>query len=207
VAGGFSNTAGGFNSTVGGGYGNTASDFASTVGGGYDNTASGLYSTVNGGLEAVASLYGEEARSSGKFNIAGDAQTRKFILRNKSQGTNSVLLYLNGSSYSQSQMIVPENASWFYSIRVIGRNADDVETAAYEFKGAIERSPLLTAILGDTKTIIHEDNSNWDCYIDTLNDETLSVYTICDSNQNDVYWVAYAEIVQVIIPSNVPSYS
>lgn len=207
MAGGFSNTAGGFNSTVGGGYGNTASDFASTVGGGYDNTASGLYSTVNGGLEAVASLYGEEARSSGKFNIAGDAQTRKFILRNKSQGTNSVLLYLNGSSYSQSQMIVPENASWFYSIRVIGRNADDVETAAYEFKGAIERSPLLTAILGDTKTIIHEDNPNWDCYIDTLNDETLSVYTICDSNQNDVYWVAYAEIVQVIIPSNVPSYS
>lgn len=174
------------------------------MGGGRSNIASGAYSVVSGGLDAVASLHGEEAKSSGKFNIDGDAQTRKFILRNRSQGSSFVNLYLNGIS---SEIIIPENCSWFYSIKVIARNADDIETAAYEFKGAIERSNLVTIALGDLKTVLHEDNEQWDCDINIIDDEILRITTICDIDQNFVYWVAYAEIVQVIVPSTVPSYS
>jgi len=204
VGGGTGNTTSGSDSTVGGGRSNSASGSYSTVGGGRSNSASGSYSTVGGGKDAIASLYGEEARSSGKFNIAGDSQIRKFILRNKSQGAVFTSLYLDGTS---SEIVIPNNSSWFYSIKVIAKNADDIETAAYEFKGAIEKTLLSTIILGDTKQVVHEDNANWDCNVSIINDQILRINTISDTNQDNVYWVAYVEIVQVIVPSVSPSYS
>ena len=207
VGGGWGNDAIDLYSTVGGGYNNTASSYLSTVSGGRDNTASGKYATVVGGIDGVASLYGEEARSSGKFNTSGDAQIRNFILRNKTSNNHIVNLFLNGST---QEIVVPENSTWVYTIKIVGRNASDTESAGYKIEGVIESSPLGALLLSKSKTVLAEDNANWD--VDVSIDETgaspiFRITTTVESDQNDVSWVAYVEVVQVIAEASIPSYS
>lgn len=206
VSGGSINNASGSTSTVGGGQFNNASNNRSTVGGGQNNTASGQYATVVGGKDGVASLWGEEARSSGKFNTNGDAQIRNFILRNKTSNNHIVNLFLSGSS---QEIVVPENSTWVYTIKIVGRSASDTESAGYKIEGVMESSSLGTLLLSESKTVLAEDNANWD--VDVSIDETgaspiFRITTTVESDQNDVYWVAYVEVVQVIATASTPSY-
>jgi hypothetical protein len=206
VSGGNSNDASGSYSTVSGGTNNNASGSDSTVSGGRINNASGQYATVVGGIDGVASLYGEEARSSGKFNTSGDAQIRNFILRNKTSNNHIINLFLNGSS---QEIVVPENSTWVYTIKIVGRSSSDTESAGYKIEGVMESSPLGTLLLSESKTVLAEDNANWD--VDVSIDETgaspiFRITTTVESDQNDVSWVAYVEVVQVIVTASTPSY-
>lgn len=204
VGGGYKNASDVYG-TVGGGNGNTASGYGSTVSGGRFNTASGSYSTAFG-FKAAATLRGEVAASAGSFQSAGDAQSRRLILRNSTAASESVNLYLDGSS---TEMVVPTGATWFYTIRVVARDLDQDESAGYKFEGLVENSSIGATLLGTIKTVI-EDNANWDAdvSVDTVgSDEVLRISCSVESGQTGVFWVAEAEIVQVVPSSGSSSTS
>lgn len=214
IGGGSRNTICGemFDSVIVGGSSNCISFFADisdnltkdqngTIGGGAGNVVGARMSTIIGGYYAKTGMYGESARASGKFVNVGDAQIRDVILRNDTSESNSVNLYLNGVN---EEITIPANTSWYYDIDVVARNGDDVETNGYNFRGVIERSALATLILSNAnKTIVYEDNVNWDCNITVTgeNEEILSITGDVEAGQNQVYWVAHAKFVQVTIPS------
>jgi hypothetical protein len=186
---------------VGGGNYNTASGTHSTVGGGEGNTASGDYSIAMG-LEAVATVYGEEARSSGQFNTPGDAQTRRFILRRIITDVDS-LLSVRGNA-TTDEIVISSESTWLYTIKVVGRHSADQMSFGFKLEGVIERTPLDTFLLGNTKTVIYRDNVNIDC---NFRGDAFPGLQIELSNATNYYVVADVEIVQVSVPSTIPSYS
>lgn len=221
VGGGAFNTASAYMSTVSGGKNNTASGIASTVGGGGHNLSSGVASTITGGMEGVSHQHGEEARSSGKFVDNGDAQIRKLLMRGKTTiANNTVLLTLDGAleTVPSNNSVLSHNRydpndstkqyTWLYNIKVIARNLSSAapESAAYKFEGILESSSSAGVILlGNTKTVIYEDNADFDCNIyeyntasGSINDGLYievsnSVYT----QDEDIYWLAYVEILEI----------
>jgi len=127
-------------------------------------------------------------------------------LRNKTSNNHIINLFLNGSS---QEIVVPENSTWVYTIKIVGRSSSDTESAGYKIEGVMESSPLGTLLLSESKTVLAEDNANWD--VDVSIDETgaspiFRITTTVESDQNDVSWVAYVEVVQVIVTASTPSY-
>jgi len=207
ICGGSSNISSGTTSFIGNGVLNTASGTQSVIGGGAFNTASGTNSTVLGGINGVASLFGEDARSSGRFTADGDAQVRRFILRNITSTTRTVAsLFLDGVS---SQLVIPPNTTWLYEIRVVGRSVQSINSSSFVFQGMIERSPLTTTLLGATRNTIANDwNPAFNPTLTVSSNGIVTITTTQDLLQaGEIYWVAYAEIVQVTVPGTVPSYS
>lgn len=208
ICGGSSNVSLGTTSFIGNGLSNTSSGMQSVIGGGAFNTASGTNSTVLGGINGVASLFGEDARSSGRFTADGDAQVRRFILRNRtSRSLTSVNLFLDGVS---SQLVIPPNTTWLYEIRVVGRSVQSINSASFVLQGMIERSPLTTTLLGATRNTIATDyNTGFVPTVTVSSTGVVSINAVQDlfTETGEIYWVAYAEIVQVTVPGTVPSYS
>jgi len=157
---------------------------------------------VSGGAEAIASLYGEEARSSGKFHSQGDAQARRFVLRNTTTTSLLQTLYLDGISQS---ITVPDNSTWHYTVKIVARNTTNVESAGYTIDGIVERNSLSTILLAENKNVLYTDNLAWDTDINIENGEFH--INVTGDDESTIYWVAYVEVIQVVVPIDVPSYS
>jgi hypothetical protein len=230
VCGGSDNEAtGSTHAFIGGGASNTASGPAATVLGGLTNTASAWCSTVTGGENTVAYQRCEEARSAGKFNENGDAQIRTLILRGTTTTTNAVTnLTFDGTLNldPDDNSVISHNRynpadstkqySWYFTVKVIGRSlsSTDPQSGAYRFEGVLESSSLNGAVLlGNTKTVIHEDNADWECDIFAFNGSSIfdknGFYIECSnlySIAEDIYWVAHVEIVEVGVTEPAPGY-
>lgn len=176
------------------------------------NTASGSYSSAIGywntsvadysysrGFKAYSYLYGQQAEGSGTFSSNGDSQSSTLRARNTTAGSSSVL-FLDGTD---DYAVIPANTTWAFTIMVTARSTDggtgDEESAAYEFKGCIERDGSNnTALVGSvTKTVLAEDDAGWDCNV-TANDtaESLDVTGTSD-DANTVRWTALYTLVEV----------
>lgn len=166
VLSGANNTASGTGSLVGGGTNNTATGQNSVAIGGEDNVVSAPLACAFGGKQAASLLYAEHTHSAGGFLAAGDAQTRRFVLRGdlslatgrapEGYPLGLIELALDGQ---QRRLFIPENVSWNYSIKVIGRDLNNYLTAAYNIDGVLERTDMDAAILNETKTTLHNDYS------------------------------------------------
>jgi hypothetical protein len=172
-------------SSIIGGSGNYISSYSDycTILGGLDNYITTYASGVTiGGISGVASLHCEQTYSAGSFNTAGDAQTRKFILRGRDNTSSTVNLKLDGNTSGSQYLYVPPWTSWYFTIKVIGRRNGawgssstsnfESETAAYRFEGVIENRSnngfsncVILPDANSIKTVIHEDDAGWDCNI------------------------------------------
>jgi hypothetical protein len=220
ILGGSYNSAISTDGVVCGGSNNTANEIGSIVLGGQHNYANGQYSTV-GGYRSYSRLYGEQAYSAGMFHTAGDAQTRRFILRGRDSSGFTINLKLDGemgSLFGYNALFIPPWTSWYFTIKVIGRHNSQLgststtssssDTAVYRFEGAVENKDndgFSCVILPDAtsaKTVIHEDDSSWDCNISILYDGNNPYLNVeCQAPYDvNVYWVASVEIVQVSVP-------
>lgn len=210
VMGGQSNTASGGQSVVAGGDTNTASAQYSTVLGGRNNTASGFYSAVAGGYNtasaqassafgerAVAPNGGEFAQANGRFAADGDAQTSVMVVR---QTTTTASFGILGIVPGTSIPVLPNNTTWGYSCRIVGRRTDAADDAHYELKGIIRRgaNAAATALVGTPSvTVIHESDATWD--VTAVADGTPGGLQIrvTGASGKTVRWVGRLEIVQV----------
>lgn len=195
----------------------------STILGGLANTISDNYSVL-GGVSGVASLFGEQAYSAGTFHVAGDAETRRLILRGRDTTSSPIHLKLDGNMSGSKYLYVPSWTSWYFTIKVVARrnigwsNSSTSnftgETAIYKFEGAVENKSndgVSCSILPDptgTKTVVHEDDAGWDCNISILyngSDPYLDIECSYDHTTEDVYWVASVDLVQVRVPIKGPT--
>ena len=196
VGGGIGNVASNEGATVGGGANNTAGDDYATVGGGANNTASGDFATVGGGLDAVARLYGQHAAAAGGFAAAGDAQRADYVLRTVTTNATSTELFLDGSS---ARLTLIDNTTLYFEVRVAARRTDvHGESAAYHFRGCIDRNDGTVALVGSVaKTVVAEDSAAWD--VDVTADDTNKALRITVTGEagKTIRWVAHVETVEV----------
>jgi len=210
IAGGNTNTASGSGSTVGGGNTCTASGSTSTIGGGQNNLASGIASTIPGGRENTASgatstaigrdvlsdQIGELGYASGKFAAQGDAQVRRFAVRNTSTDATATDLFLDGTA---TRPQIPADSTWFVTAKVVARRTDaDNESAAYRLEACIDRNAGSTAALvgSVTQTVVGEDTAAWDVTLTVNTSGTINVRATGEAGKT-VRWVALIEAIQV----------
>jgi hypothetical protein len=229
IGGGRANTISSYSpyTSIVGGSGNYISTYSNycTILGGLDNYITTYTSGVTvGGISGVASLHCEQTYSAGSFNDAGDAETRKFILRGRDNTSTTVNLKLDGNMSGSQYLYVPPWTSWYFTIKVVGRRNGGwgsgstsnfpSETAVYKFEGGIENRAndgfsncFILPDAASTKTVIHEDDAGWDCNISIeqlSNDPYLNIACSYNSASEDVYWVASVEVVQVSVPIQGP---
>ncbi len=216
VAGGLENTAGATQAAVIGGTLNNASGSASGIiagstnsagvqnsvclGGDSNSTDAGVNNATLAGKQASATHNGELAHSNGRFGANGDSQTMQMVLRAFTSNATPTEMFLDGSSL---QMTIPVNASWVFSILVVGhkQSAGTTPTAgAYKFEGLISSgSGGATAIAGSvTKTVLAEDNASLDCDVTADDTNDALKITVTGIAATNYRWTAYVRIVQVI---------
>lgn len=192
ICGGISNSTGATRAFVGGGDHNSASASYTAIAGGLRNTTSATGSAVLGGFRAVADKYCQQAHAAGFFAANGDAQRSEFVLRKSTTNGTQTELFLDGSS---NRMTIANDTTWAFYILISARRTDaNDESAAYEFKGCIDRnaSAGTTAIVGTvTKTVLAEDTVAWD--VDVNADATNGALRIQVTGEaaKTIQWVAF----------------
>lgn len=205
IGGGSANNATSTNTAVAGGASNNATARGAAIAGGESNTASGEYSSINGGLQGTArGSYGAEARASGRFSTAGDAQRERFIQRRATTDATATVLSNDGAAPAAATSIVlPNNSAYGFRGRLIARNAGNGDCSHWEFKGTIRRgaNAAATALVSSvTPAVVAQDAgaSTWAVSVtaDTTNGGlTITVTGVAATN---IKWVADVETVEVV---------
>lgn len=157
ILGGDSNQASSSYSFVGGGIANSAAGSYSFVGSGGSNIASGDFSVVVGGRRGTTrSIIGYHVFAACSNPIAdahGVTQSALLLLaRETTSATATVLTSDVALGNPSNQVILPNNAAYFFKGSIIAGVTGGGNTAAWEFKGAIKRGAAAasTAIVGTT---------------------------------------------------------
>jgi hypothetical protein len=177
----------------GGNQNNAAAEFAS-VGGGQGNVVTASYGAVPGGLKGAASHYGQMAFASGQFANVGDAQSSLFVLRQTSNSTNKVELFLDGAG---QRMTLPVGATWGFEMMVVARSSGG-NSSAWTIKGVLENVGGTTAKIGTvTKTALGEDATAW--ALDITADNTYDCLSVkATGDTSTIRWVASVRTTEVI---------
>ncbi|MFH0797107.1 MAG: hypothetical protein V2A65_08665 [Candidatus Omnitrophota bacterium] len=186
------------------GQGTVAGDLASHAEGYYTNAgkyshAEGYYTTAVGdashaeGSRSYAIRYGQHAHASGKFSSEGDAQYSQLIARKRTDSATTDTLFIDGSSL---HAVVPEHTTWAFQIFVVARQTST--SAGYKFEGVIKRAGLnTTAFVGNvTKTVLAEDQSDWDANIEANNYVDALVIRVKGADYT-IWWVATINLTEV----------
>jgi hypothetical protein len=143
IASGQGSTASGANAIASGL--NSVASGQGAVASGSASIASGQASTASGEW-SHARVLGCEAHASGAFALAGDAQAGRYVLMHDTTGAGSATLLAAASA----ALVLPDNASFAFSGRVIAREPATGDTKSWKFEGAIKRGPGVgtTALVG-----------------------------------------------------------
>lgn len=155
VGGGISNTASGLRSVVVAGDTNAASGANSCIVGGIDNIANASQSFVAGGRRGtVRSIVGNHifpACSIPIANAQGATQSALLLLgRQTTDATATVLCSDSSAAGTTNQVILPNNAAYYFRGSVIAGVTAGGDSKAWTFEGAIKRgaNAASTAIVG-----------------------------------------------------------
>jgi hypothetical protein len=222
VALGSNNTASGGNSTAfgqyssaGGGYGFTAGYFQNSSGyqsaclGGMNNTASGTISAlVGGGYGTTRSITCSvsTANQSAANYTAGAFQTSYFVFAKSStnDATATVLTTNNGAASGTNQVILPNNANYYYSGKVVAGVTGGGNTKAWTFEGVIKRgaNAAATSLVGTPPINIVAADSGASTWTVGLTADTTNgglTITITGGLATTIRWAAKVETVEIAI--------
>lgn len=132
------------------GLSNTASGTAA-VSLGNSNTADGEYSQARGSEAAARGIYGADSYASGKEASVGDAQTRKFVLHERTTNATPAVLTTNSSSAgTTNQIVLPNNSLFSFFGQCTAREAATGDSKSIKFEGSIKRgaNAAATALQG-----------------------------------------------------------
>lgn len=187
------------------GYFSTASGGYASALGGYANTASGDYSSVVGGVSATTrGLYAAEARASGRFSFDGDAQRGRYNqYRQTTDATQTTLSADGGTPSSTTIIVMPNNAAYVFSGRVVARSNATGNAAAWEVKGLCKRgaNAASTALVGTpTVTAIAADSgaSGWSLAVSADTTNGALIVQVTGVAATTIKWVADIETVEVV---------
>lgn len=108
-------------------------------------------------------------------------------------------IYLNGNTVLPARLTVPDDSSYAFHAMIVARRSDaDDESAAYEFKGLIDRNAGVTALCGSVaKTVIHEDSAGWDVTIDADATNNALRIQVTGENGKSIGWVGHVNVVPI----------
>lgn len=178
-----------------GGHSNTVSGGGAASLAGYQNTADGFYGLVHG---ASAHNRGNSARSYGLNDGAGNAgQLHEMLwLVRTTNGAATALRLCGGSALA----VIPNDTTWAFKILLVARRTDaNDESAAYEFKGCIDRNAnaASTALVGVvTKVVLAKDTPAWDANVTADSTNGALTITVSGESGKTIKWVAYGHIAE-----------
>lgn len=127
----------------------------------------------------------------------GDARyALKAELYNTTTNAWSYELFLDGDS---ERLTIPDNTTLYFEVRVAARRTDvHGESAAYHFRGCIDRNDGTVALVGPVaKTVVAEDSAKWDVDITANNvNKTLRIAVTGEAGKT-ILWKAFVETVEV----------
>ena len=189
---------------------NTASATGAAVLG-TENTASGSGSFAAGyqcsaldsyasaiGSRAKTSVYGQNARASGYFSEAGDAQTSVCIARIQTTNADVKELALNGAGESQ-YIDLQSDVSYAFVITIVARRTDsDNESAMYYFRCCADNNAGTSALVGDVvKDVVAEDTAAWDANVTVSDANDRLEIKVTGEVGKTIRWVARVEMTEV----------
>lgn len=143
--------------------------------------------TVALGNSAVSSIEGGLVYANGNFSVAGDIKRGLYILRGTT--ANNTLTELT----TPARLVLANNSSWSFDVRVTGRDTTTGDTASYLYQGAIKRganAAATTIVNAVAETIFAEDDTSWSAQVDAdTTNGSLRVQVTGDA-ANTVRWVA-----------------
>lgn len=206
----YSNIGGGFQNVVG----STGQAQYATIGGGRVNSVQTDYGTIPGGREnqvktrnfgmasgygAVADKYGQQARASGYFAAAGDAQASDMVARIQTTDATPKVMLLDGANWKMG-MTASGNLWAFTGIVVAHRTGATGDNAAFKVEGALARDAAAVGRLIGTPavTLLGAEGtaSGWSVAVTTNNSAEL-VLTVTGEAAKTIRWVARLAIAEV----------
>lgn len=184
-----------------GGSSNQADGTFSSVFGGNQNQALGMFSVAYGSY-AVAAQYGKQAFASGRFTVAGDAQSGKMVLRRQTTNATTTVLTSNGSTaVGNNTVFIPEDSLYSFSGTVIARNINSyTENKVWQIKGAAKRNigPGTTAFIGTPSIdLLASEDVPWNISLRVnISQGTVEIAVEGEAGKT-INWVAVVDTVEV----------
>ena len=207
VVGGSLNTSSGGNAFIGAGYNNAASSPQSTVCGGIYNTANGVDSFVAGGRRGTTrAIWGNHVFPACSAPIAettGITQSALLLLaRQTTDATATVLTSNTSAAFTNNQVILPNNAAYYFRGSVIAGVTAGGNSKAWTFEGAIKRgaNAASTAIVGTVvlNTIAQDAGaSSWAVAITADTTNGGIAVTVTGAASTTIRWVAKIETTEM----------
>jgi hypothetical protein len=162
---------------------------------GYDAYAGGT-SSVAFGHQVDADRASMFACANGRFAANGDAQSAKFVLRNKTTNNTATTLFLNGSA---ARLTIPSGKVLSAMCRICGIKSDGSAVANYVRRVVIKNVGGTTSLVGSVETIGTdiEDNASTDVAITADNTNDALQINVTGITAETWRWVAVVEGLEI----------
>jgi hypothetical protein len=127
------------------GFNNTSSGSEASIAIGNANTANAIYAQAFG-FQSLASRHAQQSYASGQFAAVGDAQSVRFVARNKTTTNSAVELFLDGSS---TRLTIPSGKIFSGTVNIVGSKSDGTAVARYLRLVTIKNVAGTTSLVGD----------------------------------------------------------
>jgi len=180
---------------------NIASGYLSTIAGGSSNNAIGYFSSIPGGFGAKTSIPGELAHSAGIFSQIGDAQHSIFILKGTTTNATPLNLLAGTSAVVtnfQQEIIIPSETIFSGTINIIGTRNTGANVARYLRQFTIKNVGGTPSLVGSIITLGRNVADGTSISITAVN-STPAVLRIAVTGKasENWRWVAVVDCVSV----------
>jgi hypothetical protein len=207
VCGGNNNTASGQYSFVGGGQSNTATVNNSVIGGGGNNSANSQYSVIPGGrfgnTRGIQGYFAFPACNGPISAVNGISQGGLLVLGRATTDATATVLASNGSGVgTTNQVILPNNAAYYFRGSVIAGVTGAGNTKAWTFEGAIKRGTTAasTAIVGSVVLNVIAADAGASAWTVAITADTTNggiAVTVTGAAATTIRWVAKIETTEM----------
>jgi hypothetical protein len=160
---------------------------------GQSNASSGDHSHASG-LQSSANRYGMVGRANGQFSASGDAQSARFVMRNKTTTNSAVELFLNGSS---TRLTVPSGKIIALTINIAGVSSTGAAVAHYMRQYCLKNVAGTTSEVYAPITIGTDNAAGTSIALSASDASDALVVSVTGTTSTIWRWVASVDAVEI----------
>ncbi len=150
------------------------------------------------GNNGYVSQSGQTVLSQGYFNSTGDAQFSQYLLRTTTSNSSWTPLKNNNTN----AILLTNNRTYSFTNNIVARSSTTSSNAAYKLEGLLIHDASGVQILGTPiKTIIGEDNTDWDARVsisgDGVGGTNYFLTEVSGSNSSTINWLAKVDLLEI----------
>lgn len=157
------------------------------------------YVAVSSGSSGVITINGESGVAGNVTlstnDIITDTTHNKFLIKydtlSLTSTTTGEIVKSAIDDNSDNNLVIPEDSSCFFSIKVVAKNTADAEAAAWEFKGVANRelAAAPTFVGTVTKTVYAKLDNAWDCTV-AISSNSVAINVTASDSIETTEWTA-----------------